>query len=132
MVIFLDEASLFLGRARALRSWPCRLRLPYSTAGMSVAARCLLFLRLFLPPVVPSSLALKHLQVDSLCPRRESARQQEARIVGQLLTLLDGATALGPQCKQVEHGKQRLGHILVVGATSRPNAVDPALRRPGR
>ncbi|EFN51849.1 hypothetical protein CHLNCDRAFT_37221 [Chlorella variabilis] len=71
-------------------------------------------------------------EVDSLCPRRESARQQEARIVGQLLTLLDGATALGPQCKQVEHGKQRLGHILVVGATSRPNAVDPALRRPGR
>lgn len=75
-------------------------------------------------------------QIDALCPQRSAARQHEARIVGQLLTLLDGTAALNPQqSARVQTAGQRgraAGHILVVGATSRPNAVDAALRRPGR
>ena len=42
----------------------------------------------------------------------------EKRIVSQLLTLMDGL-----------HSR---GEIIVIGATNRPNAIDPALRRPGR
>ncbi|PSC74873.1 cell division control 48-like protein B [Micractinium conductrix] len=87
-------------------------------------------------------------EVDALCPHRTAAQQHEARIVGQLLTLLDGVSALNPRQGQVpgaaapqqagqpqdqqRHQQQHAGHVLVVGATSRPNAVDPALRRPGR
>lgn len=75
-------------------------------------------------------------QVDTLCPRRDTARQHEARIVGQLLTLLDGTAALNAPAA---HGgpaaggsRPAPGHILVVATTSRPNALDPALRRAGR
>lgn len=77
-------------------------------------------------------------QVDALCPKRGTAGQHEARIVGQLLTLLDGSAALGPAHQQTaargggRPGRPAPGHILVVGTTSRPNAVDPALRRAGR
>ena len=42
----------------------------------------------------------------------------EKRIVSQLLTLMDGLEARGK--------------LVVIGATNRPNAIDPALRRPGR
>jgi len=42
----------------------------------------------------------------------------ERRVVAQLLALLDGLTARG--------------NVIVIGATNRPNALDPALRRPGR
>lgn len=56
--------------------------------------------------------------------------------MGQLLTLLDGTAALNApavHAKQASGGAQQAsGHILVVAATSRPNALDPALRRPGR
>ncbi|KAI8064446.1 P-loop containing nucleoside triphosphate hydrolase protein [Gongronella butleri] len=55
---------------------------------------------------------------DALTPRREDAQSHENRMVAQLLTLMDGVT-------------QR-GKLIVVGATNRPNAIDPALRRPGR
>jgi transitional endoplasmic reticulum ATPase len=41
----------------------------------------------------------------------------EKRIVSQLLTLMDGLMARGK--------------VVVIGATNRPNAIDPALRRPG-
>lgn len=57
--------------------------------------------------------------VDALAPRRDAHRPHEARVVAQLLTLLDGAAAAS-------------GRLTVVAATSRPNALDPALRRPGR
>ncbi|KAL4433563.1 hypothetical protein ABPG75_000004 [Micractinium tetrahymenae] len=76
-------------------------------------------------------------EVDALCPIRTSARQHEARIVGQLLTLLDGSATLNPREQAAvqgggQQGGQAPGHILVFGTTSRPNALDPALRRPGR
>ncbi|XP_037690011.1 spermatogenesis-associated protein 5-like protein 1 [Choloepus didactylus] len=58
-------------------------------------------------------------EVDALCPRRGSSHgAPESRVVAQVLTLLDGIS-----------GDRE---VVVVGATSRPDALDPALRRPGR
>lgn len=59
-------------------------------------------------------------EVDSLAPNRNSddAGETESRVVATLLTMMDG---LGDS-----------GRIVVVGATNRPNSIDPALRRPGR
>ncbi|NWU90979.1 SPA5L protein, partial [Upupa epops] len=58
-------------------------------------------------------------EVDSLCPKRgNSNNTPEDRVVAQLLTLLDGV------------GSE--GKMVVIAATSRPDALDPALRRPGR
>ena len=55
---------------------------------------------------------------DALTPHRNEAQGQESRIVAQLLTLMDGV--------------RKREQIVVVAATNRPNAIDPALRRPGR
>ncbi|XP_010186035.1 PREDICTED: spermatogenesis-associated protein 5-like protein 1, partial [Mesitornis unicolor] len=58
-------------------------------------------------------------EVDSLGPKRGSSNNApEDRIVAQLLTLLDGV------------GSE--GKMVIVAATDRPDALDPALRRPGR
>ncbi|MEM0320859.1 MAG: CDC48 family AAA ATPase [Thermoprotei archaeon] len=58
-------------------------------------------------------------EIDSLAPSRDNTSTEvERRIVSQLLTLMDG---LSPSDK-----------VVVIGATNRVNAVDPALRRPGR
>ncbi|XP_058957645.2 ATPase family gene 2 protein homolog B [Pocillopora verrucosa] len=58
-------------------------------------------------------------ELDALCPKRgNNGNEQENRIVAQLLTLLDGL--------------ESRGKLVVIGATNRPNAIDPALRRPGR
>ncbi len=58
-------------------------------------------------------------ELDSLAPKREeSFGEVERRVVSQLLTMMDGL-------------KNR-GRIVVIGATNRPNAIDEALRRPGR
>jgi transitional endoplasmic reticulum ATPase len=58
-------------------------------------------------------------EIDSIAPRREHAvGEVEKRIVAQLLALMDGLEARG--------------QIIVIGATNLPNALDPALRRPGR
>ncbi|NXP08651.1 SPA5L protein, partial [Thinocorus orbignyianus] len=58
-------------------------------------------------------------EVDSLCPKRGSSNNApEDRIVAQLLTLLDGV------------GSE--GKMVIMAATNRPDALDPALRRPGR
>jgi len=58
-------------------------------------------------------------EIDSIAPKREEVSGDvEKRIVSQLLTLMDGLTARGK--------------AVVIGATNRPNAIDPALRRPGR
>ncbi|XP_020096663.1 cell division control protein 48 homolog B [Ananas comosus] len=61
-------------------------------------------------------------QIDAICPRRNSRREQGSRIVGQLLTLMDGNKS----------SSNSLPHIVVVAATNRVDAIDPALRRPGR
>ncbi len=58
-------------------------------------------------------------EIDAIAPRRENIHgETEKRIVAQLLTLMDGL-------------KSR-GDVIVIGATNIPDAVDPALRRPGR
>jgi len=58
-------------------------------------------------------------EIDAIAPKREeSYGELERRAVSQLLTMMDGL-------------KSR-GKVVVIGATNRPNAVDPALRRPGR
>ena len=58
-------------------------------------------------------------EIDSIAPKREEITgEAEKRIVAQLLALMDGL-------------KSR-GKVLVIGATNRQNALDPALRRPGR
>jgi transitional endoplasmic reticulum ATPase len=58
-------------------------------------------------------------EIDAIAPKREEVTGEvEKRVVAQLLTLMDGL--------------QERGRVVVIGATNRPNAVDPALRRPGR
>jgi len=58
-------------------------------------------------------------ELDSIAPKREEVTGEvERRVVAQLLTLMDGLSARG--------------QIIVIGATNREEAIDPALRRPGR
>ncbi len=58
-------------------------------------------------------------EIDAIAPKREEVvGEVEKRVVAQLLTLMDGL-------------KER-GRVIVIGATNRPEALDPALRRPGR
>ncbi|EHB17409.1 Spermatogenesis-associated protein 5 [Heterocephalus glaber] len=61
-------------------------------------------------------------ELDALCPKREGAQNEvEKRVVASLLTLMDG---FGSEASE--------GRVLVLGATNRPQALDAALRRPGR
>ncbi len=58
-------------------------------------------------------------ELDSIAPRREDVSGEvERRVVAQLLTMLDGIS--------------ERGQVIVIGATNRPDSIDPALRRPGR
>jgi transitional endoplasmic reticulum ATPase len=58
-------------------------------------------------------------ELDSIAPKREEVTGEvEKRVVSQLLALMDGL--------------QSRGKVVVIGATNRPNALDTALRRPGR
>lgn len=61
-------------------------------------------------------------ELDAICPRRDNRREQESRIVAQLLTLMDGN----------KKSSNMLPHIVIVASTNRVDAIDPALRRPGR
>ncbi len=64
-------------------------------------------------------------EIDSIAPRRDLVRGElEVRLVGQLLTLMQGL--------EKEEDKKEKGHVIVVASTNRINAIDPALRRPGR
>lgn len=58
-------------------------------------------------------------EIDAIAPKREDVQGEvERRVVSQLLTAMDGLKARGK--------------VIVIGATNRVNALDPALRRPGR
>ena len=58
-------------------------------------------------------------ELDSIAPKRDEVQGEvERRVVAQLLTLMDGLTSRG--------------NVIVIAATNREDAVDPALRRPGR
>jgi transitional endoplasmic reticulum ATPase len=58
-------------------------------------------------------------EIDAIAPKRETVTGEvERRVVAQLLALMDGL-----------HSR---GRVIVIGATNRPNSLDPALRRPGR
>jgi transitional endoplasmic reticulum ATPase len=58
-------------------------------------------------------------ELDSIAPKRDEVQGEvERRVVAQLLTLMDGLTARG--------------NVVVIAATNREEAIDPALRRPGR
>lgn len=64
-------------------------------------------------------------EIDTMCPPRDSRRQQETRLVAQLLTLMDG---IGSS----KAGLAGTSRVVVVAATNRVNSIDSALRRPGR
>ncbi len=58
-------------------------------------------------------------EIDAIAPKRdEVVGEVERRVVAQLLALMDGLSSRG--------------QVIVIAATNRPNALDPALRRPGR
>ena len=58
-------------------------------------------------------------EIDAIAPKREEVLGEvERRVVAQLLAVMDGL--------------QKRGQVIVIGASNRPNAIDPALRRPGR
>ncbi|KIJ60305.1 hypothetical protein HYDPIDRAFT_117401 [Hydnomerulius pinastri MD-312] len=65
-------------------------------------------------------------EIDALVPRREDGAggEVEKRVVATLLTILDGM--------EDEAASGNIGRVVVIGTTNRPNAIDPALRRPGR
>ncbi|RZC43351.1 hypothetical protein C5167_036298 [Papaver somniferum] len=75
-------------------------------------------------------------EIDAIASKRENLqREMEKRIVTQLLTCMDESyEVLGKtdaDSGSTTSGKKP-GYVLVIGATNRPDAVDPALRRPGR
>ncbi len=58
-------------------------------------------------------------EIDAIAPKRDEVfGEVEKRVVAQLLALMDGL--------------ESRGNVIVIAATNRPNALDPALRRPGR
>jgi transitional endoplasmic reticulum ATPase len=58
-------------------------------------------------------------EIDSIAPKREEVMGEvERRVVSQLLSVMDGL--------------ESRGKVIVIAASNRPNAIDPALRRPGR
>jgi AAA+ superfamily predicted ATPase len=80
-------------------------------------------------------------ELDALCPARSDASsaggggggggsEVEQRVVATLLTILDGFSAEESSANSGDDVKE--DRVVVVATTNRPNAIDPALRRPGR
>ncbi|VFQ82627.1 unnamed protein product [Cuscuta campestris] len=61
-------------------------------------------------------------EIDVLCPRRDSRREQDVRIASQLFMLMDSNKSFSASGV----------HVVVVAATNRVDSIDPALRRSGR
>ncbi|XP_019170878.1 PREDICTED: cell division control protein 48 homolog B isoform X2 [Ipomoea nil] len=61
-------------------------------------------------------------EIDALCPRRDSRREQDIRIASQLFMLMDSNKSLSTSGL----------HVVVVASTNRVDMIDPALRRSGR
>ncbi|KAJ7943332.1 cell division cycle 48 [Quillaja saponaria] len=60
-------------------------------------------------------------EIDALCPRRDSRREQDVRVASQLFTLMD-----------TNKPSSSVPGVVVVASTNRVDAIDPALRRSGR
>ncbi len=84
-------------------------------------------------------------EIDSMAPRREAAhKQMESRIVAQLLSCMDELSASPQEIQRNSESSEELmkaareacqskaKHVVVIGATNRPDSIDPALRRSGR
>ena len=64
-------------------------------------------------------------EVDAICPKRDDGgdgNEVGKRVVATLLTIMDG----------MDDSTTQDARVVVVATTNRPNAIDPALRRPGR
>ncbi|GER39195.1 cell division control protein 48 B [Striga asiatica] len=61
-------------------------------------------------------------EIDALCPRRDSRREQDIRITSQLFLLMDSN----------KYSSTSVSNVVVVASTNRVDAIDPALRRSGR
>lgn len=68
-------------------------------------------------------------EIDSLAPGREDGGEVERRVVATLLMLMDGLDDKDEAEGEEEGEKPR---VVVIAATNRVNAIDSALRRPGR
>jgi AAA family ATPase len=69
-------------------------------------------------------------EVDAMCPKRDDGGEGSdvgKRVVATLLTLMDGMDDV-----ENANGDAANGRVVVVATTNRPNAIYPALRRPGR
>src|SRR5271155_123373 len=74
-------------------------------------------------------------EIDAITQKRESSqREMERRIVAQLLTCMDGTWPANPGTEELDLslGKTDGNPVMIIGATNRPDSLDPALRRAGR